>query len=516
MRTRSISAYPVTGAHRPMVRRSDVNEGGAAVSASVTPPKSVSQRIWLLVVVCIGLAASVVCFSNAAEARIGALWSARLAVQAKTATLGDLTGDGIPELIVASENRVHVYVWDEKTYGYIEQMSFNGFPAAISVLAVGRPFGDERSALWVGMHGSGPIQLYTLQEHALVHHGTIGRLWSDVEELYPVDIDGNGAEDLVALGADGVVSLWYNENGSFRQAWRTPPSEEPDRYVAVGDYFGSDRPALVTAKERGRVMIYEWQESPTGEAGTLVKRHENYPWGVIASVDLIPVASGGRADLFIATDQNLLYRYSWQGGVSRLVDQWNQNVLHTAEWVEAIPTGASAGPLWLGLKDNTLRSWRLTPAGLEPAWGLPAGTEWIAQSPSGHLIVFDATGLLRVLGPVPDDFLRVERGGEGYRLQYPPIFEGDEVFLAAADWARILSLRAWSSRGGNRYSGLASLFTFFIVDAGSDVVSVNGRSRVLSAAPRLVDGQMYLPLSFAEALGFTYEWFAPLRHLRFD
>ena len=140
---------------------------------------------------------------------------------------------------------------------------------------------------------------------------------------------------------------------------------------------------------------------------------------------------------------------------------------------------------------------------------------WISQSETGHLITYSRDGKLRVLGAVPDSYLRVHRDGVGYALQNPPLFEGNQLFLAADDLVRVLRLRAWTSRNGTRLAGVASWFQFFLVDAGAEAAAVNGRSRPLSAPARMVGDVLYVPVDFASLLGFRYELTEPIRSLTF-
>lgn len=453
-----------------------------------------------------------------ASNHLGELWASQLDIPATTATMGDLTGDGVPELVVATPERLYIYTWDAKTLRYTEHINVGDFPAPIAALAAADATGAGSEDLWVGMQGSGSIQLYSLQGPALVSRGTVGRLWSSVERLIPVDIDQDGKIDLLALGEDGLAVLLYNEGNAFRQIWRTPAGESADRYITVGNFMDNGLPAVITAKEQGRISIYQWEppdpSSSSRSMGGLVKRYENYPWGVIAALDLIPSGDGEKEDLFIATSQNLLYRYAWGNGSSRHVGQWQQHLVNTVDHLQALYVPGLEQQQWLGLDDGLLKGWTLSSGGFQSTWKVPGVTAWFIQTGTGHLITFSEDRLLRVIGSVST--LRVERDGTGYELQFEPLIEDGELLLAAKDLSRILPLTSWTTRSGTRFSGVASFFQFFVVDAGSDIASINGRSKQLLPAPRMVDDEMYLPLAFAELLGFDYEWVEALSSLVFQ
>ena len=447
---------------------------------------------------------------------LGEIWSGRPDVPAVAATLGDLDGDGVPELVVAGPDRLEIYVWEPEAQRFEKQMSVGGFPAPVSTVTTGKASGRPGHDLWVGMQGSGSIQRFSLDEHGLVGHGTVARLWTSVSQLHAVDIDADGDTDLLALGQDGVAVLFRGGADGFVQVWRTEAGEDADRRVTVGYYAPGPLPTLVFGKDQGLVALYRWQASADGSGGTLVKLAENYPWGVISAVDLVPRDGHEGADLYIATTQSLLYKYTWDGATSRHVTQWSQDAANAAVQLQALRIPGLSSQLWVGSQSGTLTAWRLTADGLEEAWRL-VGEEmaWISQSETGHLITYSRDGKLRVLGAVPDSYLRVHRDGVGYALQNPPLFEGNQLFLAADDLVRVLRLRAWTSRNGTRLAGVASWFQFFLVDAGAEAAAVNGRSRPLSAPARMVGDVPLSPFDFASLLGFRHELTEPIRSLTF-
>lgn len=448
---------------------------------------------------------------------LGELWSDWIEVPAVTATLGDLDGDGTPELIVASSDEVYVYRWHPQDHRYVKHMAAGNFPAPISALAASDTSGSGRDDLWVGLRGSGSIQRYTLSEHGLVNLGSVGRLWSSIRTLYPADVDADGLPDLLALSEAGVTALYRNEGETFREVWRTPPGPDPDRFVAVGPYIDGPVPTVVIGKSQGTVAVYQWRTDPAaagGAPGTLTKVFENYPWGAIGALDLVTDAAG-KGQLYVATGQNLLYRYTWEKNASVHTGLWPQYVMNTGAALQALRVPGLAEQLWLSLEGERLQAWRLEAGGLRALWELPDHVAWAVQTPSGYLITYAADGLLRVIGPVDDTYLRVQRGGKGFALSAPALITGGELYIAADDLVRVLGLRAWQTRQGTRLVGVAPLFQFFIVDAGAPNASVNGRARPLSSPARVHGGRLYLPVSFAALLGYEYTWVEPIRSLVF-
>ena len=195
---------------------------------------------------------------------LGEIWSGRPDVPAVAATLGDLDGDGVPELVVAGPDRLEIYVWEPEAQRFEKQMSVGGFPAPVSTVTTGKASGRPGHDLWVGMQGSGSIQRFSLDEHGLVGHGTVARLWTSVSQLHAVDIDADGDTDLLALGQDGVAVLFRGGADGFVQVWRTEAGEDADRRVTVGYYAPGPLPTLVFGKDQGLVALYRWQASADG------------------------------------------------------------------------------------------------------------------------------------------------------------------------------------------------------------------------------------------------------------
>lgn len=452
------------------------------------------------------------------SAVLGEIWSGNPDLKAIGATMGDLNGDGHLELVIAASDRLELYIWEPDAQRFSRQMSVGGFPAPISAITTSVAADREGHDLWVGMQGSGSIQRFSLGEHGLVGYGTVARLWTSVAELHAVDIDADGRTDLLALGQDGVAVLLRNGEDGFTQVWRTAVGDGPDRRVAVGSYAPGPYPTLVFGKEQGQVAIYRWRPAAdgAGQGGVLERLAENYPWGIISAVDLVPRADGQSADLYIATTQSLLYKYAWDGSTSRHITQWSQTAANTATQLQALRMPDLATPLWVGLHSDVLTVWQLGQSGLREIWRLPdEELAWITQTGTGHLITYAKDGTLRVIGAVPASYLRVERDGVGYTLRHEPLFLDGQLFLSAQDLTDILPVRAWTSRNGTRLTGVASWFQFFIVDADSATISINGRQRPLAAPARMEGDVLYVPVDFATQLGFGYELIEPIRSLTF-
>lgn len=445
----------------------------------------------------------------------GQLWEGQVPAGLITATTGDLSGNGVEELVLATPNTVYVYVWDDTTEQFTEYGTYQNFPAQITSLATAKALPtNDKDVLLVGMSGSGAIQMYTLdaENRTLRNEGTAGRLWNAVKQLLPIDSgDGEGAA-ILAQGVNGEVIVLQHVDGRFQQTWRTPFEASPEDVVAVGDVSEGETPIVVLGQPDGIVTTFGWQRAANNDNGIIVKLFENHPWGAVRSLDIVRQdVTGPLMSLFITTSRNILYEYEWDGQEMIHVDQWSYTLTPGRGEVLRVPQQDDR--MWFTLEDNVLSLWRISSQQIQHVWDYPELVEWFTQTRDGTMIAYGADQTIRLFGPVTEHHVRVSKDGRTYPLQTEPIVEDDAVYLAASDIADILSLRSWLSREGRRLTGIAPWFQFFIIDAESQQISINGKQKQLDRETIFRYDTLYIPMSFVEQLGYVYEWIPQLRLL---
>lgn len=463
-----------------------------------------------------------------APPRLGAWWTGTLPLGTTDAVLGDFLGDGAAQLAVAAGDRVHLYVWDEEAAQYTPHFSVAGFPAPVASLASADFTGDGNADLWIGTDGSGVIQIYSVQGQSLVLQASVGRLWGRVAEMIPVDLTQNGRPDLLARNTDGVAYIFLQDETGFHPWWRTPPGAPPDHHIAAADLTGDGHAEIVLGKGQGYVGVYRWvpplaalpsvdeDGGPEGSASVpilpadLMLVAEHFPWGALHTLDIADVDGDGHPEIVVATDRQLMYAYGWHGGRHDLQTQWGFTDSSTG--IESLYRSGGA-PLLVGLVGDRAHVWHATEPEVQTVWTSPRATRALHRVGDGAFLLLEQTGQAALIGVVAGDYIRLVHAGRALQAQRPPLVEGDTVWLAAEDWQRILTLRAWFTRGGERLTGVAPGFQFFIVDADSRTAWVNGRQSDLGAQTRMVDGHLYIPTSFAVKLGYDAEWSAALRTL---
>jgi hypothetical protein len=184
--------------------------------------------------------------------------------------LGDVTGDGKIDIVARDPKAVSGTLWiypgdgatDSDPWTATRAFAGTGWNLA-TAMALGDLTGDGRpdllikdrgGELWVYPHNgtTGATNPWTVQRR------WVGSGWGTARELRLADVDGDGRADLVDLEVDGT--LWVYPTGSPESGAQPPIKIDGDwsevAELAVGDVDGTDRPSLVTITESGDVTVY--------------------------------------------------------------------------------------------------------------------------------------------------------------------------------------------------------------------------------------------------------------------
>lgn len=178
---------------------------------------------------------------------------------ATTIAAGDLTGDGLPDLLVPHRDGGQSYIHvNDGRGGFAERRAFGPDSSATRAVMLADVNGDEQLDVILGDGSRGGAWVHLRTGDATFAAPThIGLPSDDVYSMGSADLNGDGHLDLV-LGHRGASSAAYLGDGS---GTAFSPVRFGDRQgavygLAIGDVDGDGRPDVVAARSEARTMLY--------------------------------------------------------------------------------------------------------------------------------------------------------------------------------------------------------------------------------------------------------------------
>lgn len=153
----------------------------------------------------------------------------------------DLTGDGIPELLVTTQEGFDTIVAKSPlVYGSAQMRSSGPFATQIAIADFNR---DGIPDFAAGV--SGGIELFFGNKQGKFSDGTVHRTSPPVTSLFAGNFAGNSVSDVTALGADGYLRTYVGvKGGGFQPPVKSPTAVAASFYYlgnTVGDFDGDGR-----------------------------------------------------------------------------------------------------------------------------------------------------------------------------------------------------------------------------------------------------------------------------------
>jgi hypothetical protein len=230
-----------------------------------------------------------------------------------TVAAGDVTGDGLPDIVVgaASGFRTTVKVFDGNAGQEVVGRRFDAFPSS-SANGVSIAIGDvNRDGVGDIVVGSGRYAQSTVRIVSGINGaalGTIPILGTNGVRVAAGDVNGDGRADIITSPATGtgVVRIYSGLNRQLLRTINPFSGFMGGMFVAAGDLDGDGRAEVIVSQNgtvNSRVRVYR------GYNGTLVREltpfvgESQQPNGV--SVSTVDRDGDGRADVMVGSGRNV-------------------------------------------------------------------------------------------------------------------------------------------------------------------------------------------------------------------
>ncbi|NMB00505.1 MAG: VCBS repeat-containing protein [Firmicutes bacterium] len=199
------------------------------------------------------------------------------------------------------------------------QVLVDNLPGQVSAVTLGDVNGDLRDDLVIGTGTGGALYIYTEREGTWERYGQTLYLWDTISSLKVHDLNSDGWGDVLLITQKGEAHVLLSMEGTLTPLWRSP-SDEVVVGLEVVDVDHNGYPDLIYALQSGYLAVLSWDDD-----NGLSVFWENYPWGSVESLVVLPHASS--PEWLVITSQKMLYGWRWRNGEVFSSRQFEANAL---------------------------------------------------------------------------------------------------------------------------------------------------------------------------------------------
>ena len=228
------------------------------------------------------------------------------------AAVGDVTGDGVDDLVAASygrDGRLLVFEWDGDGLRLVTDTPTSGYP--LHTMAIGDVLGAAGQEILVGYQGSLRIYRTDTGSPVLAEERSVGAYGLDVG-----DVDDDGRDDVVTSPVNDPEVLVHlqQSDGTLAAATAVPLGFESNRDVELGDLDDDGRLDIVAMAMGDATISVLYQRD---EGFSTPEVHALSPTGWSAAIAVGDLTGDGRDDVALVRDGGIhLFAQQAEGGLA--------------------------------------------------------------------------------------------------------------------------------------------------------------------------------------------------------
>lgn len=313
--------------------------------------------------------------------------------------VGDVTGDGRPDLVAREPGRDNGTLWVYVNNGttWTDRYSAGTGWNAVNTIFLADVTGDGRTDLLARQPGldNGTLWVYPHNGSATSNPWTLPRMWQGTgwniaTGLANGDITGDGRADMVLRDSSGT--LWiYPHNGNTTGNFYVVPRFAAGtgwnlaNAILTGDVTGDGHADLVIRDGAGALWVYPHNGAATGNPYTLPRYPAGTGWGIANALMITDLTGDGRPDMLARVHAGDLWVYPNDGSTpwaARFAagDRWtfeNQMLLGDVTGdgrpdIVARDPAVADGTLWVYANTGATTSdpWTAAPVFAGTGWNL--------------------------------------------------------------------------------------------------------------------------------------------------
>lgn len=475
------------------------------------------------------------------------LWLHRTVSPVVQTAVGDVDGDGLPELAVVVGSEVALYALGEEGPRFLA--SAGDLAQRPTAVAIADYDGDGAGEVWVGTASPGIVHVYryAAPESRLEMVDRARYTWSDIRSLVPLDLDGWGKLDVAAGTAQGSLHLFRWTPDGYVEVRTGELGRAPVRQFEAADVDADGREELVIARGVDQVVVAGWryteravqarravaeyegalrrylEEAGSGRAeflwhldhpgvpvgadlgeGELAALWENYIWGAHSGLFVGEFEPGPYPDIAVASSQRLLRTFTYRPGdglqLARNPIEWPQPALR---FIGVADLDGSGTDYALEATSEGISAWRLAPT----ARRVSALDTRLQPVEAFHVVdggaVISGPWGFALLKRVDSDYVRVLHRGAPYSLRHPAVVEGGRIYLSAPDWSALTGMTLRFDPAAGLVTGIRG-FHFLVGNFHEGTWIYDGTPHDLGAILR--GGVLYFDSGFARMVQVGAVW----------